>query len=148
MLKDFKKFILRGNVIDLAVGIIIGGAFGQIVSSLVGDIFTPVLSLLTNRVKFENIFIALDGRRYDTIASAAEAGASTINIGAFITAVINFFLMACVVFVLIKTINALSSKIEKRPEPPPPSLKKCLHCYTDININATRCPACTSELNI
>ena len=146
MFKEFKKFIMRGNVIDLSIGIIIGGAFSQIVSSLVKDIFTPVLSLLTNRVRFENIFVSLDGNKYVTVEDAAAAGASTVNVGAFITAVINFLLMAFVVFLLVKGINVLAKKLEKKPEEANPTEKECPYCFSSIKIKATRCPSCTSEL--
>ncbi len=141
MLKEFKKFALRGNMIDLAVGIIIGGAFSSIVNSLVNDIIMPILSLFTKNIDFANWFIALDGNQYKTLAEAQEKTA-TVNYGLFISGVINFIIMAFVVFLLVKWINKL-----KKPEPAAaPSTKKCPYCLTDINLNATKCPSCTSEV--
>lgn len=142
MLKEFKKFALRGNMIDLAVGIIVGGAFSGIVNSLVNDIIMPLLSLITKRIDFTNLFISLDGKHYDTLDAAKEAGASTINYGLFLSGVLNFLIMAFVVFMLVRWINKL-----KRPEPPAaPTTKTCPHCQSDINIRATKCPYCTSDI--
>lgn len=144
-LEDFKKFALKGNMIDLAVGMIIGSAFTSIVSSLVNDIFMPVLSIFTGKIDFSNMFIALDGNKYPTLAAANEVTA-TINYGAFITQTINFILMAFVVFMVIKGINKLE-KIGKAPEAPKaPTEKECLYCKSMIPIKAVRCPHCTSEL--
>lgn len=143
MLKEFKKFALKGNMIDLAVGIIIGGAFSGIVNSLVNDIIMPLLSLLTKDIDFTNWFIALDGGEYDTLQAAKDAGASTLNYGVFISGVLNFIIMAFVVFMLVRWINKL-----KKPEPVvAPTTKKCPHCLSDINLKATRCPHCTSEVS-
>ncbi|NLP35287.1 MAG: large conductance mechanosensitive channel protein MscL [Clostridiales bacterium] len=142
MLKEFKKFALRGNMIDLAVGIIIGGAFTSIVNSLVNDIVMPVLSIFTKKIDFTNLFLSLDGENYDTLEAAKAAGASTINYGAFLTGVLNFLIMAFVVFLLVRWINKL-----KKPEPTPPSTtKSCPFCYTDINIKASKCPNCTADI--
>jgi large conductance mechanosensitive channel len=142
MLKEFKKFALRGNMIDLAVGIIIGGAFSSIVNSLVNDIIMPVLSIFTKRIDFSNWFLALDGKHYDTIQQAQEAGVATINYGTFFSGVLNFIIMAFVVFLLVRWMNKL-----KKPEPvTKPTTKKCPHCITDIDVNATKCPNCTSDL--
>lgn len=141
MLKEFKKFALKGNMIDLAVGIIIGGAFSTIVNSLVKDIIMPILGLLTNRINFTDWFIALDGTHYKTLADAQANGAATINYGLFISGVINFIIMAFVVFLLVRWLNKL-----KRPEVVEATTKKCPYCQTDININATKCPNCTSEV--
>ncbi len=142
MLQEFKKFALRGNMIDLAVGIIIGGAFSSIVNSLVNDIVMPVLSLLTKRIDFSNLFIALDGKHYDTIALAQEAGVATINYGLFISGVLNFLIMAFVVFMMVRWINKL-----KKPEvPASPKTKQCPRCLTDINMKATKCPNCTADI--
>ena len=144
-LEDFKKFALKGNMIDLAVGMIIGSAFTSIVSSLVNDIFMPVLSIFTGKIDFSNMFIALDGNKYPTLAAANEVTA-TINYGAFITQTINFILMAFVVFMVIKGINKLE-KIGKAPEAPKaPTEKDCPYCKIMIPIKAGRCPHCTSEL--
>jgi large conductance mechanosensitive channel len=142
MLKEFKKFALRGNMIDLAVGIIIGGAFSGIVNSLVNDIIMPILSLITKNIDFTNLFIALDGVHYETIELAKEEGVATINYGTFISGVLNFLIMAFVVFMMVRWINKL-----KKPEAPAtPTTKQCPHCYTDIHIKATKCPNCTSDV--
>lgn len=139
---EFKKFALKGNMIDLAVGVIIGGAFNGLVTSLVNDIIMPVLSLFTGKMDFENWFVALDGKTYATIEAAKEAGAATLNYGNFISGVINFIIMAFVVFMLVKAINKL-----KKDEPAPaPTTKKCPFCKTDIPLEATKCPHCTSAL--
>lgn len=144
MMEEFKKFALKGNMIDLAVGVIVGGAFNSIVSSLVNDIFMPVLSLFTGKLDFANWFIALDGNKYLTIAEAQEAGAATLNYGNFISGVINFIIMAFVVFMLVKSINKL--KKEEPAKPVAPTTKKCPFCKTDIPLEATKCPHCTSTL--
>ena len=135
-LEEFKAFALKGNMIDLAVGMIIGSAFTSIVNSLVNDIFMPVLSIFTGKIDFSNMFIALDGNKYPTLAAANEVPA-TINYGSFITQAINFLLMAFVVFMVIKAINKLE-KIGKASEAP--------YCKSMIPIKAVRCPHCTSEL--
>lgn len=143
MLKEFKKFALRGNMIDLAVGIIIGGAFSGIVNSLVNDIVMPLLSLLTRNIDFTNLFIALDGKSYEKLQDAKDAGAATVNYGVFLSGVLNFLIMAFVVFLMVRWINKL-----KKPEPVlAPTTKACPYCLTEINLNATRCPHCTSEIN-
>lgn len=144
MLEEFKKFALKGNMIDLAVGVIVGGAFNSIVNSLVNDIFMPVLSLFTGKLDFTNWFIALDGNKYMTIADAQEAGAATLNYGNFISGVINFIIMAFVVFLIVKAINKL--KKEEPAAPAEPTTKKCPFCKTDIPLEATKCPHCTSTL--
>ena len=143
---EFKKFIMRGNVLDMAVGVIIGGAFQAIISSLVKDIIMPVITLLTGGIDFNNWFIALDGSNYDTLEAAQEAGASTLNYGVFITAVINFLLMAIVVFLIVKAMNKASDKFKKKEEEAPKTTKICPFCKSEINKDATRCPHCTSEL--
>lgn len=148
MLKEFKKFALRGNMMDLAVGVIIGGAFNSIVNSLVKDIIMPVLSLFTGRLDFTNLFVSLDGTKYDTLAAAQEAGAATLNYGTFISGVLNFIIMAFVVFLIVKGMNRLAEGKKKAPEAAPaPTTKQCPHCMSDIPIAATRCPFCTSELS-
>ena len=145
MLKEFKKFALRGNVMDMAVGVIIGGAFNSLVSSLVNDVIMPILSLFTGKLDFSNWFIALDGKHYDTLALAQEAGVATVNFGTFISGVLNFIIMAFVVFLIVKGMNSL--KKEETPAPAAPTTKKCPHCMSEIDIKATRCPHCTSELS-
>lgn len=144
MLKEFKKFALRGNMIDLAVGIIIGGAFTSIVNSLVNDIVMPILSIFTKNIDFTNLFITLDGKEYETLEAAKAAGAATISYGAFITGVLNFLIMAFVVFLLVRWINKF-----KKPDPPAaPTTKSCPYCFTDINIKATKCPHCTADIEV
>lgn len=142
-LKEFKDFALKGNMIDMAVGIIIGGAFNGLVKSLVEDIVMPAVSLVTGKIDFSNMFIALDGNHYATLEAAKEA-TSTISYGLFITEVINFIIMAFVVFCVVKELN----KLHKKPEPAPeaPTEKECPFCKTKIAIGATRCPHCTSIL--
>lgn len=141
MLKEFKEFALKGNMIDLAIGVIIGGAFNKIVTSLVNDIIMPALSFFTGKLDFSNYFLALDGKHYDTISQAQAAGTATINYGTFISGVIDFLIMSFVVFIVVKQLN----KLHKAPVPVAPTEKECPFCKTKININATRCPHCTSE---
>lgn len=143
MLKEFKKFALRGNMIDLAVGMIIGSAFTSIVNSLVNDMIMPVVSIFTGKVDFTNWFIALDGGSYATLEAAQEAGAATFNYGSFISNVINFVIMAFVVFMFVRVMN----KMKKKEEPAAPTTKKCPFCKSEISIEATKCPHCTSELS-
>ena len=143
---EFKKFVLRGNVIDLAVGVIIGGAFQAIVSSLTNDIIMPLITLITGGIDFTNWFVALDGGSYKTLAEATEAGAATLNYGVFITAVINFIIMAFVIFMLVKSLNKLSDLTAKKEEEAAPTTKICYYCKSEISIEATKCPCCTSDL--
>lgn len=143
-MEEFKKFALKGNMIDLAVGVIVGGAFNSIVTSLVNDILMPVLSLFTGKLDFANWFVALDGKAYATIAEAQEAGAATLNYGNFISGIINFVIMAFVVFMIVKGINKM--KNEEAAAPAAPTTKKCPFCKTDIPLEATKCPHCTSTL--
>ncbi len=148
MLKDFKEFAMRGNVVDMAVGIIIGGAFGTIVKSLVNDVIMPPIGLLLGGVDFSDLFITLkegsSAGPYATLAAAQEAGAVTISYGLFINAVISFLIVAFAVFLLIRSINKL--KTEEEAPPAEPTTKECSHCFSEIPIKATRCPQCTSEL--
>ena len=152
MFKEFKKFAMRGNVIDMAVGLIIGAAFGSIVSSLVSDVIMPPIGLLLGKVDFSNLFILLkEGKAlgpYDTLAAAKAAGAVTINIGLFMNAVISFLITAFAVFLLIKGVNKLSTHEPDEKDKKDLSIKTCPYCYTVINIKATRCPNCTSELPV
>ena len=143
---EFREFIMRGNVMDMAVGVIIGGAFQKIISSLVDDIIMPVISLLTGGIDFNNKFVVLDGGDYATLEAAKEAGAATLNYGTFITVVINFILMALVIFCLVKFMNNVSEKFAKEEAETPKTTKICPRCKSEINIEATRCPHCTSEL--
>ena len=144
---EFQKFIMRGNVIDLAVGVIIGAAFQAIVNSLVNDIVMPLISLITGGIDFSNWFISLDGTHYKTLKAAQEAGAATLNYGTFITAVINFILMAFVIFLLVKFLNSVSDKLHKNEAEAEPTEKTCPFCQSKIPIKATRCPYCTSSLD-
>ena len=144
MWKEFKEFIARGNVIDLAIGVIIGGAFGQIVSSLVNDIIMPPIGLLLGNADFSDLFIDLSGEGYESLAAAQEAGAATINYGLFINTVINFIIVAFVIFLIVRQINRMKRKEEAPPAEP--TTKECPHCFTTIPIKATRCPNCTTQL--
>ncbi len=148
MLKEFKNFALRGNVVDMAVGIIIGIAFGAIVSSIVNDIIMPPIGLLLGNADFTNLFVVLkDGVTagpYLSLDAAREAGAVTLNYGIFINTIISFIIIAAVLFFIIRAIN----RLKKKEEPKAPATKECPFCYTAINIKATRCPNCTSELEI
>ena len=148
---EFKKFIMRGNVIDLAVGVIIGGAFQAIVNSLVNDIVSPVLSLITKGANFADKFIVLTAEEvsFATVEAAKEAGYATLNYGSFITAVINFVIMAFVIFLLVKSINKVSEIGKKKEEvPAAPTTKKCPFCKSEISIEATKCPHCTSDIPV
>jgi large conductance mechanosensitive channel len=144
MWKEFKEFAMRGNVIDLAVGIIIGGAFGAIINSLVKDIIMPPIGLLLGKVDFASLYINLTGTAYPTLAAAQEAGAATINYGLFINTLINFILVALALFFVIKGMNAMR---KPAPAPAAPDTKECPYCLTKVPKKATRCPACTSELH-
>ena len=148
MVKEFKKFIMRGNMIDLAVGMIIGAAFNAIVTSLVNDIFMPLLAWIIGKPDFSDLFIVLggDGKTAATLAEAQELGLTTWNYGSFITAVINFLLIAFVIFCLIKALNKMKDKIKKNEEADP-TTKICPFCKSEIDIAATRCPHCTSQLD-
>lgn len=142
MLQEFKKFISRGNVIDLAIGVIIGGAFGKIITSLVDDILMPPLGMLLGKVDFTNLFASLTGTKYATLAEAQAAGAPTLNYGLFIKNIVDFVLVALVIFFVIRAINRLS----KKEEQPAPQTRECPHCLSQIPLKASRCPACTSEV--
>jgi large conductance mechanosensitive channel len=148
MLKEFKEFAMRGNVVDMAVGIIIGGAFGTIVKSLVSDVMMPPIGLLLGGVDFSDLFVTLKqgatAGPYATLAAAQAAGAVTISYGLFINAVISFLIVAFAVFLLIKGINKL--KREKEAPAAAPTTKECPYCYSTIVLKATRCPHCTSAL--
>ena len=145
MFKEFKEFAMRGNVLDMAVGIIIGAAFGTIVTSLVNDVIMPPIGLVVGNVDFSNLFAVLkEGKTagpYSSLASAKAAGAVTLNVGVFINTVINFLIVAFAIFLLIRSINKL-----KRQEEAAPTTKDCPYCLTSIPIKATRCAHCTSEL--
>jgi large conductance mechanosensitive channel len=133
---------MRGNVVDMAVGIIIGAAFGRIISSLVSDVIMPPLGLLLGKVDFSNLFFSISGQPYPTLAAARAAGAATINYGLFLNTILDFLIVAFVIFLLIRQINRWS----KPKAAPAPTTKECPFCYSAIPIKATRCPNCTSEL--
>jgi large conductance mechanosensitive channel len=146
MLKEFKEFAMRGNVVDMAVGIIIGASFGGIVTSLVNDVVMPPIGLLLGRIDFSNLFVVLKEGKipgpYESLAAAKTAGAVSLNYGIFVNTVISFLIVAFTVFLLIRYINKL-----KRPAVvKPPATKECPYCFSNIAIKATRCPNCTSEL--
>lgn len=146
MIKEFKEFIMRGNVIDMAVGIIIGAAFGSIVKSLVDDVIMPPIGLLLGRIDFSNIFVVLkDGATagpYATVAAAKAAGAVTMNVGVFINTIISFLIVAFAVFLLIKQVN----RFKKEPPAADPATKECPFCLSSIPVNANKCAYCTSDL--
>jgi large conductance mechanosensitive channel len=144
MLKEFKEFVMRGNVIDLAVGVIIGGAFGRIVTSLVNDIIMPPIGLLLKGVNFADLFVSLNRQAYATLADAQAAGAPVLTYGNFIKNIVDFLIIALVIFLMIKAINA--AKRKPAPAPAEPTTKECPHCFTAIPVKATRCPHCTANL--
>lgn len=146
MLKEFKEFISKGSVMDLAIGVIIGGAFSKIVSSLVDDIIMPLVGLLLGGADISNYFITLDGGKYATLAEAQEAGAATLNYGLFLNRIIDFLIIAFVLFLIIKAINKARALTKKPEAEAAPTTKECPYCKSTIDINATRCPNCTSEL--
>ncbi|BDV44209.1 large-conductance mechanosensitive channel [Geotalea uraniireducens] len=142
MLKEFKEFAMKGSVIDLAVGIVIGGAFGKIVSSFVGDILMPPLGLVLGKMDFSNLFIDLSGKGFTTLKAAKDAGAPVIGYGVFLNTILDFLIVAFAIFLLIKQIN----RLKREPAPAPPNTKECAFCCSAIPLKATRCPNCTSEL--
>jgi len=149
MLEEYKTFAIRGNVVDMAVGIIIGAAFNGVVQSLVKDVLTPPLGLLMGDVDFRNLFVVLrDGTPeapYATLEAAQSAGAVTLNLGVFVNAAISFFIVTFAVFLLVRYINRLREP-DAAPEPAAPTVKKCPYCVSDVPLPATRCPHCTSDL--
>lgn len=145
MIKEFKEFIMRGNVMELAIGIIIGTAFTGIVNSLVEDVVMPPLGLLIGKVDFSNLFLNLSGTEYATLAEAQEAGAATINYGMFINTIISFLIIAFVIFIIVKQINRFSPKQEEETEEI--STKECAYCLSEIPIKATKCAHCTSDVS-
>ncbi len=144
MWKDFKAFAMKGNVIDLAVGVVIGGAFGKIVSSLVNDIIMPLVGLLLGNLDFANLFITLGEGSFKTLGEAKEAGVATLNYGLFINNIIDFLIIAFSIFIVIRQINRMPKKKE---EPAPVKTKACKYCFSEIHVDASKCPHCTSDLN-
>jgi large conductance mechanosensitive channel len=143
MLGEFKKFVMRGNVLDLAVGIIIGAAFGKIITSFVNDILMPPIGLLLGKVDFSNLFVSLNGQHYNTLAEAKTAAAPTLNYGLFMNSIIDFVIVAFAIFLLIRQVNRFT---EPAPAPAAPTTKDCPFCCSSIPIPAVRCPQCTSDL--
>jgi large conductance mechanosensitive channel len=142
MLKEFKAFAMRGNVLDMAIGIILGAAFGRIVTSMVNDILMPPIGLILGKVDFSSLFLNISGKSYPTIAAAKAAGAATINYGTFINTLIDFVLVAFAIFLLIRQVNRWN-----KPAPPAaPTTKDCPYCFTSIPVKASRCPNCTSDV--
>jgi len=142
MVKEFKEFVMRGNVVDMAVGIIIGAAFGKIVTSFVNDILMPPIGLMLGKVDFTNLFVNLSGQQYPTVAAAKAAGAATLNYGIFFNTVLDFLIIAFAIFLLIRQVNRM-----KQPVPAlASSTKECHFCLSAIPLKATRCPHCTSEI--
>ena len=139
--EDFKKFAMRGNVIDMAVGVIIGGAFGKIVGSLVNDIIMPPIGMAMGKIDFKNLFISLNGKEYATLEAAKKAGAPVLAYGSFINTVMDFLILAFVIFMMVKQINKLTP-----PPAPKPDARLCPYCKSEIADDATRCPHCTSQL--
>ena len=144
MLKEFKEFIMRGNVLDMAIGIVIGGAFGKIITSLVNDVLMPPIGVLLGNVDFANLFINLSGKPYALLADAKAAGAATINYGLFLNTIIDFVIVAFVIFLLIRAVNRM--RREQEAAPAAPTTKECPYCLSSIPIKATRCANCTSQL--
>ena len=142
MFKEFKDFAMKGNVLDMAIGVIIGGAFGKIVSSLVGDVLMPPIGLLMGKVDFSSLFVNLSGTPQPSLAAAKAAGAPTINYGVFLQTVFDFLIIAFVIFMVVKQIN----RFQKEPPAGPPTTKDCPHCLSTIPIRATKCAHCTSAV--
>jgi large conductance mechanosensitive channel len=142
MFKEFKEFAMRGNVLDMAVGIIIGAAFGRIITSLVNDVIMPPIGLLLGKVDFSKLFINLSGTPYATLADAKNAGAPVIGYGAFLNTVLDFMVVAFVIFLLIRQVN----RLKKEPAPVPATTKECPYCLSVIPLKATRCGHCTAQL--
>ena len=142
MLKEFKEFAMKGNVLDLAVGFIIGAAFGKIVTSLVTDIIMPPFGLILGKVDFSNLFINISGKSYASLAEAKQAGAATINYGIFLNNVVDFVIVAFAIFILVRMVNRWNKPVPVAADP----TKECPFCHTMIPILATRCPNCTSQL--
>lgn len=145
-LKEFREFVTRGNVIDLAVGIIIGAAFTGVVDSLVKDIIMPPIGFITGRVDFSSLFIALNGQVYESLAVATEAGAPVLRYGLFINTLINFLIVGFAVFLLVRQVNKLQRREEKKQQEEVPEKHFCAYCFKEVHEKATRCPHCTSEL--
>ncbi|MZQ82292.1 large conductance mechanosensitive channel protein MscL [Paenibacillus sp. 5J-6] len=145
MLKEFKDFAFKGNMVDLAVGVIIGGAFGKVITSIVNDVIMPPIGLLLGRVNFNELFISLNGKHYDSLALSVEDKAPVLKYGAFISTFLDFLIVAAVIFIVVKQLSKFRKKEE--PKEKAPATKSCPHCLSDIPAQATRCKYCTSELS-
>src|SRR5271168_4391693 len=145
MFKEFKEFAMRGNVLDMAVGIVIGAAFGKIIASFVEDVLMPPLGLLVGKVDFSNLFVNLSGKSFETIAAAKSAGVPTLNYGLFLNTCINFLIIAFAVFLLVRAVNQM--KRAEKPAAPAPPTKPCPHCLMDVRLAAKKCGHCTSALS-
>lgn len=139
LLKEFQTFAARGNVLDLAVGVIVGGAFGKIVTSLVNDVIMPPIGLLLGKVDFSGLYVNLSGKAYDSLAAAKAAGAPTVNYGLFVNSLIDFLIVAFVIFLLVRQINKMVAK-------PATTTRECPHCVSAIPLKATKCPHCTADI--
>ena len=142
MFKEFKEFAMKGNVLDMAVGIIMGVAFGKIITSFVGDVIMPPIGRLLGNVDFSSLFFNISGQSYKSIAEAKAAGAATINYGLFLNTVLDFLIVATVMFLMVRQVN----RLKKAPAPAPVSTKECNYCLSTVPLKATRCPNCTSDL--
>ena len=145
--KDFFAFAMKGNVVDMAVGVVVGGAFNAIVTSLVNDIIFPLLSPMTGRLDYTNLFIAMDGRHYDTLEAAKAAGTATLQYGNFLSVVVNFLIVALSIYFVVRILGKLRTK-QREPAAGAPTVKTCPYCKSKIDVLAVRCPYCTSDLNI
>jgi large conductance mechanosensitive channel len=144
MWKEFRDFAIKGNILDLAIGVIIGGAFGKVTTSLVNDILMPPIGMIVGRVDFSNLYFALNGQHYDSFKAAKDAGAPTLNIGLFVNTLLDFLIMAFAVFIVVRQINALRKRFDHKEKPV--TTKECPYCLTKVPTKATRCSACTSQL--
>ena len=142
VMKEFKEFAMKGNVVDLATGVIIGAAFGKIVTSLVSDIIMPLISTITGKIDFTNLFVSLDGKKYETLKLAKDAGAATLNYGLFLTNVLDFLIVAFAIFMMIKQLNRFKPKTVVEV-----TTKTCPYCHSSIHISAVKCPHCISSLD-
>lgn len=145
MIKEFKEFAVKGNMVDMAIGIVIGAAFGKIVSSLVSDVLMPPLGKIMGNVDFSSLFINLSGGSYPSLTAAKAVGAATVNYGIFINSVIDFLIIAFALFLFVKGMNTMNRK-DKAAAPAPPPMKECPYCFSSISLKATRCPCCTSTI--
>jgi len=143
MIKEFKEFVVKGNVLDMAVGIIIGASFGKVVTSFVSDVMMPPIGLLLGKVDFSNLFINLSGKSFESLADAKKAGAATLNYGLFLNTTIDFLIVGFAIFILVRQVN----RMKRQAPAAAPVTRECPYCFTDIPVKATRCPHCTSTFS-